>query len=653
MAKQMTVGKKITLGFGLVIVALIGVSIWSVVGVGGIVDNASEVISGNKLRGAMTQRELDHLNWANQVTDLLNDDNVTELNVQTDPHKCAFGKWYYSDARKRAEELVPEIAEDLRAIEKWHNDLHASAETIGEKFVQADVHLNAMLQHRKCDHLTWAHKVKDVFVDTSLDHANVQTDPHKCAFGKWYYSEEVRQLRGEYPEADRICAAMEEPHAKLHASAVHINELLAQDKRDEAAKYYMANTKPLAYKTCDAIDAMIQWNEKRVHGMQEAQQVFSRTTKPCLHHVQKHLHNIREKVTENVMTDEAMLAAADNTRLGVIVASAISIIAGSVVAFFIVVGIKRILSRIAESLADGADQVAAASSQVSAASQSLAQGSAEQAAALEETSASVEEMSSMAKQNASSAGEANSLSDSATSDAQRGSEAMGRMSKAIDEIKASADETAKIVKTIDDIAFQTNLLALNAAVEAARAGEAGKGFAVVAEEVRNLAMRSAEAAKNTSELIQGSVKRADHGVTISKEVADALDAIVNGSEKVSSLIGEISSASGQQADGADQISGAVSQMDQVTQSNAANAEETASASEELNAQAEELNTNVRALRALVTGDQGDARSDRGEFRKDSAPKAASHAPQRQQTQPSQTIDMAETEVESDKNLQNF
>ncbi|MFP4141682.1 MAG: methyl-accepting chemotaxis protein [Phycisphaerae bacterium] len=648
MARQMTVGKKITLGFGLVIVALIGVSIWSIVGVAGIVDNAGEVIAGNKLKGDMTQRELDHLNWANQVTDLLNDDNVTELNVQTDPHKCAFGKWFYSDDRKRAEELVPEIAEDLRAIEKWHDDLHTSAETIGKKFQQADVHLNAMLQQRKCDHLTWAHQVKDVFVDTSLEQAKVQTDPHKCAFGKWYYSDEVRKLRKDNPEVDRICAAMETPHSKLHASAVHINEMLAEGKRAEAAKYYMNNTKPLAYETCSAIDAMIGWNEKRIHGMQEAQQVFARTTKPCLQHVQKHLLSIRDKVTENVMTDEAMLAAADNTRLGVIVASAVSIIAGAVVAFFIVVGIKRILVRIAESLADGADQVAAASSQVSAASQSLAQGSAEQAAALEETSASVEEMSSMAKQNASSAGEANNLSDTATSDAQRGSEAMERMSNAIDEIKASADETAKIIKTIDDIAFQTNLLALNAAVEAARAGEAGKGFAVVAEEVRNLAMRSAEAAKNTAELIQGSVKRADHGVNISREVADALGAIVNGSEKVSSLIGEISSASTQQADGADQISGAVAQMDQVTQSNAANAEETASASEELNAQAEELNTNVRTLRALVTGDEGDSQ-DGPQFRADSARKTSAPS-NRPKAQPAQS---AQPAMDNEHELQNF
>src|SRR6185369_5792552 len=97
--------------------------------------------------------------------------------------------------------------------------------------------------------------------------------------------------------------------------------------------------------------------------------------------------------------------------------------------------------------------------------------------------------------------------------------AMLRMNDAIGKIKTSSDQTAKIIKTIDEIAFQTNLLALNAAVEAARAGEAGKGFAVVAEEVRSLARRSAEAARNTADLIEGSVKNAEAGVRLSDEVA--------------------------------------------------------------------------------------------------------------------------------------
>src|SRR3990170_3773556 len=186
-------------------------------------------------------------------------------------------------------------------------------------------------------------------------------------------------------------------------------------------------------------------------------------------------------------------------------------------------------------------------------------------------------MAAMTRQNAGNAQEARVLAEAARSSADKGLQAMARMSTAINEIQKSSLDTSKIMKVIDEIAFQTNLLALNAAVEAARAGEAGKSFAVVAEEVRNLAQRSAEAARNTAALIEQSVKKADNGVQISREVAGALSEIADGSRKVNDLIGQIAVASNQQSQGIEQINGAVGQMDTVTQQNAANAEESASA----------------------------------------------------------------------------
>lgn len=241
-------------------------------------------------------------------------------------------------------------------------------------------------------------------------------------------------------------------------------------------------------------------------------------------------------------------------------------------------------------------QVAEASGQITTGSQSLAEGAAEQASALEEVSSSLEEMSSMTKQNAANADEAKSLAANARAGADKGQEAMQRMSEAIDKIQASAEETSKIVKTIDEIAFQTNLLALNAAVEAARAGDAGKGFAVVAEEVRNLAQRSAEAARNTADMIEESVKNAEGGVAISHEVGESLLEIADGSRKVNDLVGEIAAASNEQAQGIAQVNTAVGQMDKVTQQNAANSEESASAAEELNAQAQELRATVELFK---------------------------------------------------------
>lgn len=243
-------------------------------------------------------------------------------------------------------------------------------------------------------------------------------------------------------------------------------------------------------------------------------------------------------------------------------------------------------------VAEATEQVSSGSQQISAGSQSLAQGANEQASSLEEVSSSLEEMSSMTKQNAENANQANNLAAEANTNAAQGGEAMRRMSTSINKIKDSSDQTAKIVKTIDEIAMQTNLLALNAAVEAARAGEAGRGFAVVAEEVRNLAQRSAEAAKNTANMIEESVKNAEEGVTISIEVSKSFESISGSVKKVNDLIAEIAAASQEQSQGIDQVNTAVAQMDKVTQQNAANSEESASAAEEMSSQAEELQSMI-------------------------------------------------------------
>ncbi|GHS96580.1 hypothetical protein FACS1894139_08280 [Planctomycetales bacterium] len=287
-----------------------------------------------------------------------------------------------------------------------------------------------------------------------------------------------------------------------------------------------------------------------------------------------------------------------------VVGSIIGLVLGAVIAVIIIRQLTASLNKIIAGLNDSSSQVDSASNQISSASQSLAEGASEQASSLEETSASIEETTAMTKQNAENANKTNSTNQNTNKLISEGAKDVANMATAMGEINDSAEKISKIIKTIEDIAFQTNLLALNAAVEAARAGEAGKGFAVVAEEVRNLAGRSAQAARDTTDLIEGTIARVKNGSDIAGLLEKSFKQIEEGSQQVSGLIQQITSATNEQATGMEQINSAVSQMDQVTQQNAASAEETASASEELSAQAATLNDMVRELVRLVEGGSG-------------------------------------------------
>ena len=598
--KNLTIGKKIVFGYVIVLLMLVAVGFINYFGVGRIVIDADEVIGGNQINSLLTEKEVDHLNWTAQVNNLLNDRSVTSLNVETDDHKCAFGKWLYSAERKKAEKLVPSLAPLLKQIEEPHRQLHESAIAIGEIYKEADLTLPIRIAESIAHHQAWGIRIRDALITGATTMENVNTDPERCELGKWRKSD---QGQAAYAQGDadfkHAFDAIKDSHQAMLNSAIRIKEALAAGDILAAKAFFQDETTPLLNRTIANLKELQVEAEHELQGMQQASVIYAEQTSPALQKVQGLLKKARAETRANIMTDDVMLAEAKSTQLQVSVLAAVTVVIGLLIAFITARRLITMLSSIARQLGQSTSELQSASSQIAESSHSLAEGASEQAATLEETSSSLEEMSSLTLNNAENTDQADTIMQDTKGAIDAANASMKKLSSSMEEISHASSETQNIVKTIDEIAFQTNLLALNAAVEAARAGEAGAGFAVVADEVRNLAMRAAEAAKNTSTLIDSTVEKVENGEALLAETSDSFTTAAQTTEKVSSLVTEIATASHEQAQGIEQVNKAVTEIDKVTQLNAAASEQSASAAEELTSQAAAMARVVGELQRMV------------------------------------------------------
>ena len=520
--------------------------------------------------------------------------------------------WQRIDKAWKKYELLPQATEESviwnRFVSAW-----ASWKKGHEKYVKIckdydklhivdPVALQVKVVKFNGDHSYFLEKLAEAILNKK--NFTGQSNPAKCGFGKWLTTKQAKQLKNQVIISS--LRKISDYHDQLHHAGAEIRDILNQNKDEysieKATKIYNEKAEPAG---AEVHKFFIQIEEE-IH---KALVLYNLQVKQALDNIvffDACAMGLNKLVEINSNDSSKTAKQAQNSAILLKTISTIALIVGVILSLGLALIISRyiggILNRISSQMDEGADQVVTASGQVSSSSQQLAEGSSEQAASIEETSASLEEMSAMTKQNAENASQADNLMKQANQVVTSANGSMSKLTQSMEEISKASEETFKIIKTIDEIAFQTNLLALNAAVEAARAGEAGAGFAVVADEVRNLAMRAAEAAKNTSTLIEGTVEKINEGSRVVESTSSAFGEVEVSTNKVGELVAEISAASTEQAEGIEQINKAITEMDKVTQSNAAGAEESASASEELNAQAEQMKFAISELTVLVRGD---------------------------------------------------
>ncbi|MBL4901550.1 MAG: CZB domain-containing protein [Desulfocapsa sp.] len=357
MWKNLSISKKLGLSFGLVLVLLSAAGAISFSGIGNIVFNARQVIAGNELGALLSQKEAERLSFGHEVSRLFTDYRVTELTVQTDVRQSALGQWLYGEGRDEAERIVPSLAPFFRELEKSHAELYKSAAAIKNKFVQADLHLAEFLLQKEIDHLKWFNQIQDYFLHNHSE-LDIQTDHRKCKLGMVLYGEKGKEIAAYDPELARLIEELKEPHKKLHASVINIQQADKQEQSGlsglaqinkrlsgNAMHVLQSEIVPALSETLAILDKMKERSGLLVDRMAEAKAIYTDNFLPSSQQIEEDFAKLLQEARKNSMSDEAMLQAAQSTQRMVAIIAVIAVIAGVGIALFLARDISRPLAK--------------------------------------------------------------------------------------------------------------------------------------------------------------------------------------------------------------------------------------------------------------------------------------------------------------------